>query len=278
MTKSVLSESYSYNARKENKLFWMAGLELEIPVKSEWNIETGARFNRKWFNHSSRGCGMLEIPLRAAYKKQLGNNFSMHVGAGPYASSDLQCYLVFGIEPAITFYWHHLNVGLSYDLPIQRNENAREDLVSNPIMVTFGIRFKTKVWKHIGTGLYAIGTVAQGYAQAEQNGGASNGTNIGNTTSYNSSGSNTGNNSSSYSNSGTKKCKQCGGSGDCIGGTGSSAKYHCHGSKKCKWCNGDGYNYVSGEKVICSRCKGSTICSYCHGTGKCTACGGSGKK
>lgn len=189
--------------KEKNRLFWMAGLELEIPVKQNWNIETGARFNSKWSEEENncRNAGMFEIPLRLAYNKQLGNNFSLHVGAGPYASSNIDTHLEIGIEPAITFYWHHLNVGLSYDIPIHRNDHAKE-LASNPFMVTLGIRFKSKVWKHIGTGLYAVGVVAQGYTQAMQNNEAGNSTNIGTASSIGNSDSN-----SNIVNSSTKDSK-----------------------------------------------------------------------
>jgi len=74
----------------------------------------------------------------------------------------------------------------------------------------------------------------------------------------------------------SSRCKECGGNGNCTGGTKPSARYHCHGSGKCGWCLGDGFNYAAGHPVKCKACyKGK--CKYCGGTGKCSTCKGTGR-
>lgn len=100
----------------------------------------------------------------------------------------------------------------------------------------------------------------------------------GSSTSYGGGSTSYGGGSSSYggSSSTPAKCRMCGGSGRCTGGTLSSARYHCHGSGKCGWCNGDGYNYTAGNPVKCSRCNGKGKCTYCGGSGKCSTCHGTG--
>lgn len=176
-----------YKEFSTKSLDWMAGLELEIPINDRLNIETGLRYANRYVTiidkdegyHYGYGsafdekCSLLELPVRLAYKKDLGKNFSLHAGIGPYVSYALNLYGVdnnfqVGLEPSVSLYWHHINIGLTYNHPCfykgYKNEN------NNAVMVTLGIRFKSKAWNYIGAGLLAVGTVAAAYSEIQGGG------------------------------------------------------------------------------------------------------------
>lgn len=185
-----------------NKIDWMAGLELEIPLNQKFNIETGARYKNKMFidgwKYDVEG-GFIEIPVRFAYKQRLNDNISMHIGLGPYASYNLHSYnnsvtdnLQVGLEPSLAFNWKCLSLGVTYDVPIY---NGTKPQFHNAVMATLGIRFKTSAWKYVGIGAAAVATVGAGVAMAV---GAMNGDNTG---TYSSSDYGSSSSSDSYSSS-----------------------------------------------------------------------------
>ena len=99
--KAIVQES---EVEEKNRPDWMAGLELEIPLSDKLNLETGLRYrdHKIWvvkeydydiggekFTRNFDANANFEIPLRLAYKQQLGKHFSLHAGVGPYIST---CY------------------------------------------------------------------------------------------------------------------------------------------------------------------------------------------
>lgn len=177
----------------ESRIDWMIGFELEIPIAKNWNIETGLRYKQKsfvaykdydfgsyWYNedylakhpeedfnkrlyHTYLNASILELPIRATYKFHLNDNFSFHLGFGPYASFNLtgkpfdagmpfeSSALSVGIEPSVALYYKNVSIGAIYNNPIffQRHK----ELDSNRFMITVGFRFGNKVWNSIGRGL-----------------------------------------------------------------------------------------------------------------------------
>ena len=153
------------------KIDWMAGLEIEIPLSQRFNIETGARYNAKqqissYGSHYIDDGGIVEVPIRFAYKCNLNNNLSLHVGLGPYASYNLHSYadkfqdnLQVGLEPSLALNWKCLSLGVMYDYPVF---NGTKPQVHNAVMATLGIRFKSSAWKYVGVGALAVATVGVG--------------------------------------------------------------------------------------------------------------------
>ncbi len=147
----------------QTRLDWMAGLELEIPLNLKFNIETGLRYR----HHLTVGAiesdidyHKIELPVRFTYKQPLGKKFTMHVGAGPYASYALGGNRLYaGIETSIAFNWKFLSIGAIYDLPIYKGYIDRN---KPGFMATVGFRFKTSGWKYVGIGALAVATVGVG--------------------------------------------------------------------------------------------------------------------
>lgn len=147
----------------QTRLDWMAGLEMEIPLNQKFNIETGPRYR----HHVTIGAiesditsNKIELPVRFTYKQPLGKNFTMHVGAGPYASLALGANRLYaGIETSIAFNWKCLSIGALYDLPIYKGYIDRN---KPGFMATVGIRFKSSGWKYVGIGALAVATVGVG--------------------------------------------------------------------------------------------------------------------
>lgn len=167
----------------EKRLDWMAGLEMEIPLSDRLNLETGVLYKNHnslvkndfeydyyddWFEPDSH----LELPLRLAYKRPLGEHFSLHMGVGPYASyaigEDLgkkwHNNLHVGLQPSIAIHWACLSLGATYNIPCFYKGYKDEN--KPVVMATLGIRFKSHVWKYVGVTLLTIASVgaAAGYA------------------------------------------------------------------------------------------------------------------
>ena len=285
---------YSYytfshdDADLKKRIDWMAGLELEIPLSSKLNLETGVRYKNhyslvnlddeyenNWHNaHWAEATTHFELPLRLTYKQPLGEHFSLHVGVGPYASYAVgddfgekwDNNLQVGLEPSIAINWACLSLGATYNIPcFYKGYKDENDPV---VMATLGIRFKSHVWKYVGATLLAIASVGTAAAAVwPSNDGYS---------SYSSGSYSPSYSSSSYNSSSSsvgKNCKFCAGSGECRGD-----KYHCRGTGECKKCYGKGYDTINGHPYECGFCHGSKKCHYCNGTGKCKHCGGTGKR
>ena len=159
---------------RENRIDWMAGLELEIPLNIKLNLETGLRYRNHYsvvfpndeHNYDWRGTRThLELPLRLTYKQPLGEHFMLHAGIGPYASyavgEDLgdkwNNNLQVGLEPSIAINWKCLSLGASFNVPCFYKGYKDEN--KPVIMATLGIRFKSHVWKYVGATLLAIASV-----------------------------------------------------------------------------------------------------------------------
>lgn len=176
---------YSYytfshdDADLKKRIDWMAGLELEIPLSSKLNLETGVRYKNhyslvnlddeyenNWRNaHWAEATTHFELPLRLTYKQPLGEHFSLHVGVGPYASYAVgddfgekwDNNLQVGLEPSIAINWACLSLGATYNIPcFYKGYKDENDPV---VMATLGIRFKSHVWKYVGATLLAIASV-----------------------------------------------------------------------------------------------------------------------
>lgn len=166
---------YQDDDTRDKRIDWMAGIELEIPLSRKLNIETGLRYR----DHLSLiytedeyypcvATPHLELPLRLAYKQPLGKLFSLHAGIGPYASylfgggahigdDKWNNKLQVGLEPSIAINWACLSLGTTYNIPCLYKGYTDENKPA--IMLTLGIRFKSKAWKYIGAGLAAVATV-----------------------------------------------------------------------------------------------------------------------
>lgn len=164
---------------QDKRIDWMAGLEMEIPLSSRLNIETGLRYRDHysmvepdeehrfdWREATSH----LEMPLRLAYKQPLGKHFSLHAGVGPYASYALgnefgekwNKNLQVGLEPSIAINWSCLSLGATCNIPCFYKGFKDEN--KPVVMATLGIRFKSHVWKYVGATLLAIATVGAAVA------------------------------------------------------------------------------------------------------------------
>lgn len=286
---------YSYytfshdDADLKKRIDWMAGLELEIPLSSKLNLETGVRYKNhyslvnlddeyenNWRNaHWAEATTHFELPLRLTYKQPLGEHFSLHVGVGPYASYAVgddfgekwDNNLQVGLEPSIAINWACLSLGATYNIPcFYKGYKDENDPV---VMATLGIRFKSHVWKYVGATLLAIASVGAAAAAVWPSNDSYSSYSSGSySPSYSSS------SSSSSSSSVGKSCKFCAGSGECRSLT---DKYHCRGTGECKKCYGKGYDTLNGHPYKCGYCNGSGKCKFCGGSGKCKHCGGTGR-
>ena len=167
----IMPVSYTDGYDKHNGVDWMAGLELEIPLSTKLNLETGLRYKHHYAltfldendeYYSSMGhlksVSHLELPLRITYKYPLNDNFMLRAGIGPYASYSVgqkmgekwHNSLIVGLEPAVAVDWKAISIGLSYNLPCIK---GYKDENNNSIMFTIGIRFSSRVWSSIGDGI-----------------------------------------------------------------------------------------------------------------------------
>lgn len=184
---------------------WMVGMELEIPLSEKLNLETGLRYRDhkvyvvKEYDYNIGGEKFtrdfdanvnFEIPLRLAYKQQLGKHFSLHAGVGPYIST---CYGAgwdrfnaeyhgsnwsdiewsdakfkdmtnVGLETSIAINWACLSLGATYNTPCFYKGYKDEN--KPIIMATLGIRFKSSAWRYVGATLLTIATVGGAAASA----------------------------------------------------------------------------------------------------------------
>lgn len=213
MQNSIYESEYDYDHDYTIKAIdWAAGLEIEIPLSQKLNIETGLRYKNHlamngdeseehWTDEFWEGKHHLEMPLRLAYKQQLGKHFSLHAGVGPYASwsignkngYDFGDNIVVGLEPSVAINWNCLSLGATYNLPCFYE--GYKDLNKTGFMVTLGIRFKSGAWKYIGAGLLAVASVGASLAAVWPDGN-----DYSSASSYTYSG---GDSSSSYSTSGS---------------------------------------------------------------------------
>jgi hypothetical protein len=234
--KAIVQES---EVEEKNRPDWMAGLELEIPLSDKLNLETGLRYrdHKIWvvkeydydiggekFTRNFDANANFEIPLRLAYKQQLGKHFSLHAGVGPYIST---CYGAgwdrfnaeyhgsnwsdiewsdakfkdmtnVGLESSIAINWACLSLGATYNTPCFYKGYKDEN--KPIIMATLGIRFKSSAWRYVGATLLTIATVGGAAAsawssavEANQNYSSSSYGSYGSSSSRNSSSSTTGN-------------------------------------------------------------------------------------
>lgn len=167
----IMPVSYRDGYDDNTTVDWMAGLEMEIPLSSKLNLETGLRYKHhnafsinQYFGdydeyYRSKSVSHLELPLRVTYKYPLNENFMLRAGMGPYASysvgsemgHDWNNSLVVGLEPAVAVDWKALSIGFSYNLPCFYKGYKDEN--NNSIMFTVGIRFGSDVWESIGNGI-----------------------------------------------------------------------------------------------------------------------------
>lgn len=310
--KALTMESSTKEIEEKSRPDWMVGLELEIPLSEKLNLETGLRYKDhsvlvkkeydyeiergKKFSREFDAHANFEIPLRLTFKQQLGEHFSLHVGAGPYFStcagagwdrfnaeyrgsnwSDIEWkdasfgdMSQVGLETSAAINWKCLSLGVTYNTPCFYK--GYKDDNKPVVMATLGIRFKSSAWRYVGATLLTISTVGLAAANAWESAREAN-------SSYSSNESSSYNNGSSssysgYSSSG-KSCKFCAGSGECRSLT---DKYHCRGTGECKKCNGKGYDTINGNPYECGYCHGSKKCHFCGGSGKCNHCNGTGKR
>lgn len=181
----------------EQRVNWMAGLEIEIPTSKKFNIETGLRYKNEMLcfdysdNYADHMVNHLEVPIRLAYKCKLRDNLAIRAGIGPYLGLgiDEDCFdPKIGIEPSVALDWKCLSLGLTYNHPFYFLDDLDGIKANSGLMLTLGIRFGSNKWKYVGAGLVAASVVASTVYAATQ------GNNLDNNYSQNSS------NYSSYSN------------------------------------------------------------------------------
>lgn len=180
-------EQHDDEILNEHRLNWMAGLELEIPLSKKFNIETGLRYKNQCLcltEHGTRNdvyeydhINHLELPLRLAYKQNIGDYFSLHIGIGPYIGTSLESTTLMsddmkistlrvGIEPSIAINWKKLSLGVTYNSPcFYKGYKIKEWPIVNyknntGLMVTMGIRFGTESWDNVGKVLAAASSIS----------------------------------------------------------------------------------------------------------------------
>lgn len=280
----IMQRSYLHGGSltEDKRIDWMAGLELEIPLSSKLNLETGLRYNNYYSlvpgnNYGTRlkwTTNHIELPIRVAYKQPLGKHFMLHAGMGPYASYAFgknfggNEHLQIGLEPSVVINWSCLSLGVSYDIPCFYK--SFKDKNNPAVMATLGIRFRSHVWKYVGATMLAIGSLGSAAAAVWPTNDSYSSYGSGSYSPSYSSGSSS-NYSGSSSSSVGNSCKFCAGSGRCSGYN------RCRGDGQCKYCYGQGYQSTNGHYHECGVCKGTKKCTFCGGSGKCKHCGGTGK-
>ena len=201
--KALVRES---EVEEKNSPDWMVGLELEIPLSEQLNLETGLRYKdhkvfvQKEYNYDI-GNGEtfkrvfdanvnFEIPLRLTYKQPLGRHFSLHAGLGPYLTTCYGAgwdrynaeYIGFSgssIEWKDAKIGDMTNIGLETSVAINWACLSLGATYNNPcfykgykdenkpvVMATLGIRFKSSAWKYVGATLLSIVTFGGAAASA----------------------------------------------------------------------------------------------------------------
>lgn len=152
----------------EHRVNWMVGLEMEIPTRKKFNIETGLRYKNEMVcfdysdNYTGHTVNHLEVPIRLAYKCRLRDNLALRAGIGPYLGLgiDGDCFdPKIGIEPSVALDWKCLSLGLTYNHPFYLAGGGKYKANSG-LMLTLGIRFGSNKWKYVGAGLAVAGAVA----------------------------------------------------------------------------------------------------------------------
>lgn len=226
MTRKLLMDEYqsttgTNSIEERTRPEWTAGMELEIPLSTKLNIETGLRYRnhhvlvKSTYDYKSfireewdEASTIFEIPLRLTYKQPLGRHFSIHAGVGPYVSAiadgwsskrahetKWSDFVHVGLEPSVAINWACFSLGATYNIPCFYKGYKDEN---KPVVIaTLGIRFKSHVWKYVGATLLTIASVGAAAGYAWQAASSSS-----NSSSYSSSSYNSSNSYSSGSSSG----------------------------------------------------------------------------
>lgn len=266
----------------EQRVNWMAGLEIEIPTSKKFNIETGLRYKNEMLcfdysdeYHMDHTKNHLEVPIRLAYKCKLRDNLAIRAGIGPYLGVGLEGDGIdpkIGIEPSVALDWKCLSLGLTYNHPFYLGERAKYKANSG-LMLTLGIRFGSNKWKYVGAGLVAASVVASTvYAATQGNNSDSNYSQNNNSSVSNpvfEPTANTSNSSMKQSSNPSqlrkKTCSKCGGKGY------DSQRYdHNPGGTSIGW----KLPYLNTDGVKCPYCE----VSYKHWHAPCVRCQGYGEE
>lgn len=203
MTRKLLMDEYqsttgTNSIEERTRPEWTAGMELEIPLSTKLNIETGLRYRnhhvlvKNTYDYKSfireewdEASTIFEIPLRLTYKQPLGRHFSIHAGVGPYVSAiadgwsskrahetKWSDFVHVGLEPSVAINWACFSLGATYNIPCFYKGYKDEN--KPVVMATLGIRFKSHVWKYVGATLLTIASVgaAASYAWSAANSGS----------------------------------------------------------------------------------------------------------
>lgn len=164
---------------------------MQIPLGSEtpWFIETGLNYRNKPTLSQEDGyefdpkneniddgrgddftiirTNNLEIPVRVGYNHRLNEKNSVNVSIGPYVGTVISTELGLkyygspisvGMSISGAFRHRCMSFGLTYSNPIFLN--GPRDYYKNSLLVTIGINFGKKAWKHVGTAALIVGSVA----------------------------------------------------------------------------------------------------------------------
>lgn len=164
---------------------------MQIPVGSEtpWFIETGLDYRNKPtisqkdgydFNPMKENImdderdyfvnyrtNYLELPVRIGYNFRLNEKNSVNVSVGPYVNTAISTLeggdlygrpISVGMSISAAFRHRCMSYGLTYSNPIFLN--GPRDYYKNSLLVTIGINFGKKAWKHVGTAALIMGSVA----------------------------------------------------------------------------------------------------------------------
>lgn len=149
-------------------LSWMAMLGGDFPVTisgCDLSLETGLRYMNlnygvKVTDYIYSSASLLEIPVLLCYDLQIADNLSLRFGAGPYFSylAESGGGLMIGLEPKVVAKYKNVGLGVHFSAPLYKGFDGEK---KNFPMLTLNFTFGGKTWKHIATGLEAVGQIGQ---------------------------------------------------------------------------------------------------------------------
>lgn len=170
---------WNYDDYSEKYWNYMGELGIDIPLKKKFALDIALRYknichidawdyeltedNSYWGNYDEEEktrASILELPFRLGYKIPLSKYSLIRLSVGPYVSAGLndgfRLYQVGGTT-GVTYEYKKINIGLNYNVAIHK---AFDNVASNGVYLTLGVKFKSSAWKSIGAVTAAIGTTA----------------------------------------------------------------------------------------------------------------------
>ncbi|ADV42813.1 outer membrane beta-barrel protein [Bacteroides helcogenes] len=172
-----------HNVCDERKLDYMGELGIDIPIKEKFSLEAGLRYKNILFvddldnvdydtykPYAADGedirANILELPVKFGYKLRLAENSNLRFGVGPYVSAGMNGSMKLfgaGVTSCVVYEYKKVNVGLNYNITCHE---PYKNMAKEGVFLTIGVKFGNSVWRGIGTGLAAVGSVAGSVADA----------------------------------------------------------------------------------------------------------------